>query len=61
VGSGDALVGGFVAALARGDDLPTAFRHGAAAAAANALIPGQGELDPDDVARLAPLCEVTPW
>jgi 1-phosphofructokinase family hexose kinase len=61
VGSGDALVGGFVAALARGDDLPTAFRHGAAAAAANALIPGQGELDPDDVARLLPQCEVTAW
>jgi tagatose 6-phosphate kinase len=61
VGSGDALVGGFVAALARGDDLPTALRFGAAAAAANALIPGQGELDPDDVARLLPLCEVTPW
>ena len=61
VGSGDALVGGFVAALARGDDLPTAFRSGAAAATANALIPGQGELDPRDVARLLPLCEVTPW
>jgi 1-phosphofructokinase family hexose kinase len=61
VGSGDALVGGFVAALSRGDDLPTAFRYGAAAAAANALIPGQGELDPDDVARLLPLSDVTPW
>jgi tagatose 6-phosphate kinase len=61
VGSGDALVGGFVAALARGEDVPTAFRYGAAAAAANALIPGQGELDPDDVARLLPLCVVTPW
>jgi 1-phosphofructokinase family hexose kinase len=61
VGSGDALVGGFVAALARGDDLPTAFRSGAAAATANALIPGQGELDPRDIARLLPLCEVTPW
>lgn len=61
VGSGDALVGGFVAALARGEDLPTAFRHGAATAAANALMPGQGELDTDDVARLLPLCEVTPW
>jgi len=61
VGSGDALVGGFAAGLARGDDLPTALRYGAAAATANALIPGQGELDPDDVARLAPLCEIAPW
>jgi tagatose 6-phosphate kinase len=59
VGSGDALVGGFVAALARGDDLPTALGYGAAAATANALIPGQGELDTRDVARLLPLCEVT--
>ncbi len=61
VGSGDALVGGFVAALARGEDLPTALRHAAAAAAANALIPGQGELDPVDVERLLRVCEVTPW
>lgn len=60
VGSGDALIGGFVAALTRNDDLPTALRHGAAAATANALIPGQGELDPRDIARLLPLCEVTP-
>jgi 1-phosphofructokinase family hexose kinase len=59
VGSGDALTGGFVAALFRGEDLPTALRYGAATATANALIPGQGELDPGDVARLLPLCEVT--
>jgi fructose-1-phosphate kinase PfkB-like protein len=59
VGSGDALTGGFVAALIRGEDLPTALRYGAATATANALIPGQGELDPGDVARLLPLCEVT--
>jgi 1-phosphofructokinase family hexose kinase len=59
VGSGDALIGGFVAALSRGEDLPTALGHGAAAATANALIPGQGELDTKDVARLLPLCEVT--
>ncbi|HUP54085.1 MAG TPA: hexose kinase [Methylomirabilota bacterium] len=59
VGSGDALIGGFVAALSRGEDLPTALGHGAAAATANALIPGQGEVDPRDVARLFPVCEVT--
>ena len=61
VGSGDALIGGFVAAMAQGQHLAMALRYGAAAAAANALTPGQGELDPDDVARLLPLCEVTPW
>ena len=46
VGSGDALIGGLVVALARGADLPEAVRYGSAAAAANALVPGQGELDP---------------
>jgi tagatose 6-phosphate kinase len=60
VGSGDALVGGFLAALARGAKLSAALGHGAAAATANALIPGQGELRLRDVARLLPLCEVTP-
>lgn len=60
VGSGDALIGGFVAALTRNEDLPTALRLGAAAATANALVPGQGELDLRDVARLLPLSEVTP-
>lgn len=60
VGSGDALIGGLLAALIRNEDLPTALRHGAAAGTANALIPGQGELDPADVARLVPRCEVTP-
>ena len=56
VGSGDALLGGLVVALARGADLPEAARHGSAAAAANALMPGQGELDPADVERLLPGC-----
>lgn len=60
VGSGDALIGGLVAALAGDEDLPTALRSGAAAATANALIPGQGELDFLDFARLLPLCPVTP-
>jgi 1-phosphofructokinase family hexose kinase len=56
VGSGDALLGGLVVALARGADLPEAVRYGSAAAAANALVPGQGELDPADVDRLLPGC-----
>lgn len=60
VGSGDALIAGLVAALSRGEEIPVALQHGAAAATANALVPGQGELDPNDVARLLPLCVVTP-
>ncbi len=59
VGSGDALLGGLVVALARGADLPEAVRFGSAAAAANALVPGQGELDPADVDRLLPGCVLT--
>lgn len=59
VGSGDALLGGLVVALARGADLPEAVRYGSAAAAANALVPGQGELDPADVDRLLPGCVLT--
>ena len=61
VGSGDALIGGLVAAFAHGEHLRTALQQGAAAAAANALTPGQGELDPADVARLLPSVEVNPW
>ena len=54
VGSGDSLVGGFAAALAHGHPVPEAARRGAAAAAANALHPGQGRVDPQDVDRLLP-------
>ena len=56
VGSGDALIGGLVAAFARGEHLRTALQHGAAAAAANALTPGQGELDPGPMSRAS-----CPW
>jgi tagatose 6-phosphate kinase len=55
VGSGDAMLAGLAAALAAGLALPEAARRGAAAACANALLPGQGELDPADVARILPL------
>jgi 1-phosphofructokinase family hexose kinase len=41
-GSGDMMLAGFVTALARGDDRPTALRTGAAAGAANAA-----RLEPD--------------
>jgi fructose-1-phosphate kinase PfkB-like protein len=52
VGSGDAFLGGLAVGFARGDDTVDAARLGLAAGAANALIPGAGELDPLDVDRL---------
>lgn len=54
VGSGDSLVGGLVAALADGRPLGEAVRRGCAAAAANALRPGQGVIDPADLIRILP-------
>jgi tagatose 6-phosphate kinase len=59
VGSGDALLAGTAAALARGVTLAGAAREGAAAACASALRPGQGELDPADVERLLPAISLT--
>lgn len=53
VGSGDALTGGLVLGLARGDEPGEALRLGLAAAAANALTLGAGELDPEVVPGLA--------
>ena len=52
VGSGDSLLGGFVAALAAGHATAEAARRAGAAAAANALWPGQGNLDTADAERL---------
>jgi tagatose 6-phosphate kinase len=54
VGSGDALLAGLAAGLARGSTVAEAAREGTAAACANAIRPGQGELDPADVRRLLP-------
>jgi tagatose 6-phosphate kinase len=51
VGSGDAFLAGLAVGIARGDDVPAAARLGMAAGAANASIPGAGELDPLVVAR----------
>lgn len=45
VGSGDAFLAGLAVALDRGEPLPAACRLGAAAAAANAAVPGPGRLD----------------
>ena len=50
VGSGDAFTAGWLAGLAAGDDVVIGLRRAGAAGAANARRPGQGEIDPVDVA-----------
>ena len=52
VGSGDALAGGLIVALARDDPFPEALRLGVACGAANALIPGAGRCQKDDIEEL---------
>ena len=59
VGSGDAFLAGLVVALADGQPLDRALAMAAACGAANALVPGQGTLDPADVPRLLPGCAVS--
>ena len=59
VGSGDALLAGLAVALARGRTIAEAALEGAAAGCANALRPGQGELDPADVERVLPAISLT--
>ena len=53
VGSGDAFLAGFAVRLAEGASLLDAARFGVAAGAANAVVPGAGELDPALARRLA--------
>lgn len=53
IGSGDSFTAGLVWRLLCGDDLGEAARWGAAAGAANALSPMPGELEIDEVKRLA--------
>ena len=60
VGSGDAFTAGLVWRLVRGDDLGEACRWGAAAGAANALTPMVGEVNREDMDRLAGAVEVRP-
>ncbi len=60
VGSGDAFLAGYLAGIARGMDPDGALRLAGAAGAANARIPGQGELDPADVDRTLDALEVSP-
>jgi fructose-1-phosphate kinase PfkB-like protein len=52
VGSGDAALAGFLAAIAAGTTTAEAARHAVAAGTANALQPRQGDIDPNDVARI---------
>jgi fructose-1-phosphate kinase PfkB-like protein len=52
VGCGDALLGGFVAAVARQQDLPKAFEEGLACAAASACSLGPANVKPALVAEL---------
>lgn len=52
VGCGDALAGGLVVALARGDAFPEVLRLGAACGAANTLVAGAGRCRRADVERL---------
>jgi 1-phosphofructokinase family hexose kinase len=60
VGSGDSLLAGLLVALASGFALPEAARRGGAVGAANALTPGQGELDPADADRMLPAITLEP-
>jgi 1-phosphofructokinase family hexose kinase len=53
VGSGDALGGGLVVALARGNAFAEALRLGVACGAANTLIAGAGRCSRADIERLA--------
>jgi fructose-1-phosphate kinase PfkB-like protein len=58
-GSGDAFLSGLVVAVAEGQRLQEALRLAAACGAANALIPGQGQIETKAVTRLLARCEVT--
>jgi 1-phosphofructokinase family hexose kinase len=58
IGSGDAFAAGLAAGIARGQSVPDACRLGAAAAAANAMVPGSGLLDAADAQRLLPQVRV---
>ncbi|HEY3335111.1 MAG TPA: PfkB family carbohydrate kinase [Candidatus Limnocylindrales bacterium] len=60
VGSGDAFTAGWLAGLAAGDDVVIGLRRAGAAGAANARRPGQGEIDPADVAAFLASFSVEP-
>jgi tagatose 6-phosphate kinase len=58
IGSGDSFAAGVVWRLVRGDDLGEACRWGSAAGAANALTLLAGEVNREDVERLAKVVQV---
>lgn len=61
IGSGDAMAAGIAAAIVDEKDMLEACRLGAAAAAANTLVPGSGMLRLEDVRRLEPLARIEKW
>ena len=60
VGSGDAFTAGWLAALAARSDVVIGLRRAGAAGAANARVPGQGEIDPAHVSALVSAFRVEP-
>jgi 1-phosphofructokinase family hexose kinase len=60
VGSGDAFLAGYLAGVARALDEAGVLALAGAAGSANARLPGQGELDPDEVGRTAARLAVSP-
>ena len=60
VGSGDAFLGGLAVAMARGELVVAAARHGLAAGIANAQVPGAGTLDPGTIGPLLDRIAQTP-
>ena len=61
IGSGDAFAAGLGSVIVAGREVPDACRLAAACAAANALLPGAGNLRIEDVRRLEPLVRVERW
>lgn len=58
IGSGDAFAAGLLWRLLRGEDLGEACRWAAAAGTANTLTPMPGDVNPEDLSRLAGLVAV---
>ncbi len=61
IGSGDAFTAGLVWRLLRGEDLGQACRWASATGAANALTLMAGEVDREEVERLAEAAKVEPF
>lgn len=59
VGSGDAFLGGYSAAVLRGDEVAAALALGVAAGTANTLCPGPGVVEPAAVEALRSRVTVT--